>query len=134
MTKANKVPLDLAEEDTERTKYSGLTKNEIETAASAIRTQQSKSSELSGTLSGVLGVFEKQGGHKAALKAASRVTSMEPAECADFMRSFMAYFDALGGNDQVDMFDQASEADMNKENIAIVSKPAEPEMGQEAVN
>ena len=128
---AKKVPLDLADEQAEREKFAGLTKDEIETAASAIRTQKQKASEASGSLSGKLDVFEKAGGHKSALKAAEKIAAMEPAECADWMRAFNAYFDALGGNDQLDMFVQASEQDLNAASIDQASKAAAPQVGAE---
>lgn len=128
------APLDLADEDAERAKFAGMTKGEIETAVGALRLQKSKSSQLSGTLSGKLGVFESQGGHKAALKMAERLTGMEPAECADFMRSFIAYFDALGGNEQIDMFDQASEKTLNEDSISVASNGAQPETGAEPLH
>lgn len=118
--------LDLDAEKEERAKYAGLLKSEIETAASAIRTQKQKSSELSGDLSGKLGVFEKKGGHKSALKTAERIAAMEPADCADWMRAFNAYFDALGGNDQVDMFVQIEEQNKNFDTIVAASVGDEP--------
>lgn len=121
------VILDVDVENEERAKYAGMLKAEIKTAASAIRTQKAKSSELSGTLSGKLGIFEKQGGHKSALKTAVKVTNMEPAECADWMRSFLGYFDALGGNDQIDMFDQQAENEKRLDGLASVSKPKKAE-------
>lgn len=128
-----KPPLDLADENAERSKYAGLTQEEIAKAASAIRTQKQKSAEVSGTLSGKLDVFEKAGGHKAALKVAERVTGMEPDECADWMRAFQAYFDALGGNDQLDMFEQMNEQDANAASIDAASKAtaATPSAGAE---
>ena len=125
-------PLDLEEETAEREQFNGMLKDEITAAASAIRTQKQKSSEVSGTLSGKLDIFEKKGGHKSALKVAVSVTSMESAECADWMRAFQAYFAALGGNDQIDMFEQANENMLNEESIAVASKVEEPETAAEA--
>ena len=125
-------PLDLEEETAEREQFNGMLKDEITAAASAIRTQKQKSSEVSGTLSGKLDIFEKKGGHKSALKVAVSVTSMESAECADWMRAFQAYFAALGGNDQIDMFEQANENMLNDESIAVASKVEEPETAAEA--
>lgn len=131
MAKEKNPPMDVEEENAEREQYGGLLKAEIESAASAIRTQKQKSSEVSGTLSGKMEIFEKKGGHKSALKAAERVTGMEPAECADWMRAFNIYFDALGGNDQLDMIDQQIEQDKNaasinsaeKSNVTSIAKP-----------
>jgi hypothetical protein len=123
---AKNIPLDVEEETALRAKYAGLIPDEITTAASAIRTQKAKSSEISGTLSGKLDVFEKKGGHKSALKHAERVADMESAECADYMRAFLAYFDALGGNDQLDMFVQSKEKEANAASVTIASKSAEP--------
>lgn len=135
----NKI-MDLEEENEERSKYGGMLKEEIQQAASAIRTQKEKSAQVSGDLSGKLEIFVKKGGHKSALKMAERIAGMEPADCADFMRAFDAYFDALGGNDQLDMFTQMDEQDKNAYSISVAtkdvtakaSKMAMPEIGQES--
>lgn len=127
--KDNVVRMDVDEEKAERKKFNGLLKSEIEAAASAIRTQKQKAAEVSGTLSGKLEVFEKLGGHKSALKTAERVAGMEPSECADWKRAFDAYFEALGGNDQLDMFEKQKETEANAASVAQASKPqtaAEP--------
>jgi len=132
-----KAPLDIDEEAAEREKYCGLLQEEIHAARSAINTQKQKSSEASGDLSGKLEVFENRGGHKSAVKAAVKVTNMEPLECADWMRAFMAYFDALGGNDQIDMFDQANTNDQNMVSVSVASKVvnmAEPATGEEPIH
>jgi hypothetical protein len=118
------IPLDVDEENEERAKYAGLLQDEILVAASAIRTQKEKSSEIAGTLSGKLGVFEKKGGHKSALKTATMVCDKEPAELQDWMRSFLAYVDALGGNDQMDMIDQLTEQDKNAASVDVATKEA----------
>lgn len=129
---AKTKPMDIDEEKEERARC-GMLKKEIEKAASAIRTQKQKSSELSGDLSGKLNVFEKQGGHKSALKTAERIAAMEPTECADWMRAFNSYFDALGGNDQLDMFVQMEEQDKNNISISVATKQAAamPQRGEE---
>lgn len=121
-------PLDLEEENAEREKYAGMTKEEILEAASSVRTQKRKSAELSGDLSGKLEIFTKKGGHKSALKQAEKIADMEPAECADWMRAFLAYFDALGGNDQLDMFESQREQSLNAENVETISKSKSKEV------
>lgn len=127
---AKTPPMDLEEETAERAKYAGMTKQEIEDAASAVRSQKQKSAELSGDLSGKLEIFTKKGGHKSALKKAEQVAGMEAAECADWMRAFLAYFDALGGNNQLDMFDSQNEMELNHDNVKALSS-ARPLSGAE---
>lgn len=134
MAKDEKLTVD--EENAEKAKYAGMLKSDIISAASAIATHKTKSAELSGDLSGKLTVFDKKGGHKKALKLAQAICSMEPTEVADFIRAFDAYFDALGGNAQLDMFTQDDEKRKNADSVAVASKTvvAKPSMGLEAVN
>lgn len=118
------TPLDLEDEQKERAKYAGMLKEEIEFAASAVRTQQTKSAQIAGDLSGKLEIFEKKTGHKSALKTAVMVCNKEDADIADWMRSFLAYVDALGGNAQIDMFEQQKEQELNADSVEIASKSA----------
>lgn len=50
--------------------------------------------------------FEEDGGHKAALKAAMKVQSMETISAQEFIRNFVQYMKDIGVYDQHDLFDQ----------------------------
>lgn len=122
-------PLTLDDENEERAKFGGMLKSEVLAAASAIAVQKEKSAQASGDLSGKLTVFEKAGGNKAALKMASTLSNLEPAEFADRWRCIVGYLEALGAFAQIDMIDQLKERDLQADTIAIASKPkfaAEP--------
>lgn len=115
-------PLDLEEEKAEKAKYGGMTKAQIEAARSAIETQKAKAATASGDLSAKLEVFEKAGGHKKAMKWAAVLADMESADQADLWRALVGYATALGVFDQIDMFDQQKEKELNAESIAIASQ------------
>jgi hypothetical protein len=124
-------PLDLEEEKAEKAKFGGMTKAQIEAARSAIETQKAKAAQVSGDLSAKLEIFEKAGGHKKAMKWAAMLAGMEPAEAADLWRALVGYSTALGVFDQIDMFDQQQEKELNAESIAIASSQGQPEVGAE---
>lgn len=140
------IPLTLDEEKAEKAKYAGMTAKQIAAADTAIGKQQAESAEISGTLSGALILFEKQGGRKDAIKAVSRWTRMEPADFADFWRAVEGYGKALGlfGEDgkpaQLDLLEQQEEQQKNADSIdaatASVNKAAtaSPKMGAEPVH
>jgi hypothetical protein len=123
-------PLDLEEEKAERAKYGGMTKAQIEAARSAIETQKAKAATASGDLSAKLELFEKGGGHKKGMKWAAALASMEPAEAADLWRAVEGYARALGVFDQIDMFEQEKQTQLNAESIAIASQ-GDPQVGAE---
>jgi hypothetical protein len=124
-------PLDLEEEKAEKAQFGGMTKAQIESARSAIETQKAKSATISGDLSAKLELFEKAGGHKAAMKTAARLASMEPQAAADYWRSLNGYAKALGVFDQIDMFEQEAQTQRDAETLAIVSSA--PQQGAEPV-
>lgn len=130
MSKNRSLTLD--EEQDERAQYAGMLKAEIQVAATSIGEAKEKAAKISGDLSAKLENFEDKGGHKKALKWAKTVADMEPAIAQDFLRCFMGYCDALGVNDQIDMFVQQMENDRNADSIAIASSG--PSYGSEPVH
>lgn len=130
MSKKNS-PLSVDEEKEQKAKYNGMLKADIESAASAIRTQKQKASTLSGDLSAKMDTFEGKGGHKKMLKWATSLSDLEPAEAQDAWRALTAYAAALGVFDQIDMFDQQRENELNAESVTIASQP---QQGAEPVN
>lgn len=124
MSKKNS-PLTLVEENEEKQKFAGMLKADLEAAASAIRTQKSKSAVLSGDLSAKLENFENKKGNKKAVKLATWLADSEPAVAADFLRCLEGYCQGLGVFDQIDMFDQERDNQLKLESVAIASKPAE---------
>ena len=133
MTKKSKIqeiPLNLDEESVEKSRFAGMLKRDIEAAASAVAAHKAKSAELSGDLSAKLENFVNKGGHKSALKAAEKIAGMEAAEAQDWMRSFQAYCDALGVNDQIDMFEQEHQNNLNMSTIAAASA-GQPQFSEE---
>ena len=129
---SKKLPLDVDDEKTERARFAGMTKAEIEVAASAIGTHREKSAQLSGDLSAKMDNFEKKGGLKKAMKLAKTVANMEPAQQKDFIRCFLAYCDALGVNEQIEMFEQNQKNTLNDASIAAASSA--PKMGAEPLH
>lgn len=128
-------PLEVDEENEERANFAGMSKDEIKVANTAIREQKSKSAKLSGDLSAKLEVFEKKGGHKSAMKTAAKVADMESKEGQDWVRSFLAYIDALGVNDQADLVEHLEEQDRNQASIdaaTVAAEKSKPKMGAEA--
>lgn len=133
--------LTLDEENEQKAKFAGMLQRDVITADEAIGTQKKKSSELSGTLGGVMTNFEKKGGHKKAMKLASQCADMEPADFADFFRSFIGYgralgiFDENGKPSQMDMLDQDEENQKNADSISAANvaarSTAKPSMGSE---
>lgn len=119
-----KAKMTVDEENAEKAKYNGMLKADIENACSAINTAKKKSSEASGDLSAKLELFEGKGGHKKALKEATRVKNMEPAERADYLRARAAYELALDVEEQLDMIDQIEEQQKNADSISAASAAA----------
>lgn len=130
--------LSVDEENAEKAQYNGMLKADILNAASAIKTAKTKSSEASGDLSAKLEIFEGRGGNKKALKEATKVKNMEPAERADYLRARDAYELALGVDEQLDMLDHEKEQDKNAASIdaatAKAKAVAKPSMAQAAAH
>lgn len=134
-------PLNLEEEEAEKAKFAGMLKEHILTADAAIGKQKAESSEISGTLGGAMNLFEKRGGRKDAMRLAAKCSRMEPADFADFFRTFVGYGKALGvfAEDgtpaQADMVDQLEEQQKNADSIGaanVAAAKAQPKLGPEA--
>lgn len=138
--KENALTLD--EENEEKAKFGGVLKQDLIRAENAIKKQKLKSAELSGDLSAALGLFEKQGGRKDAMKDVSAFLAMEPSDFCDYWRALLGYGTALGlfGEDgkpaQLDMLDQMDEQEKNADSIdaATASARAAPKMGAQPIH
>lgn len=128
MAKNDKMTLD--EENAEKAMYAGMLKKDIIAGTNAIEKQKTKSAELSGDLSAAMGLFDKLGGRKDALKDVNAFLRMEPSEFADYWRALLGYGLALGlfGEDgkpaQLDMLDQEEEQQKNGDSISAATAAA----------
>lgn len=130
MTK--KQSLTLEEENEERKKYAGVTKEELDAAANAIRAQKTKAATASGDLSAKLEIFEKANGVKKSIKLATWLADQDPKVAQDFLRTLNGYCTGLGVFDQIDMWDQEQKGKANEASIKRASKPQAGEEPAEA--
>lgn len=130
MSKKNER-LDADEEAAERKRYAGKTKSEVEAMFTAINLQSEKSAEAAGSLSGKFTNFERTQGNKRAMKIAAMIGNLaDAASQQDFLRCLLGYVDALGVNNQIDLFNQEAKDAANAQSVERASKPqtgAEPQ-------
>jgi hypothetical protein len=83
----------------------GVTGDKLKRVAKEYSAIKADADELRGDLGSLLKQFEEDGGHKAALKFALKLKSMESTKAQDTWRSLENYMHELGIFDQHDLFD-----------------------------
>lgn len=130
---AKETPKTLEEEQAEKKGYGGTSAKDIKNAILAIQDQKSKSSKLAADLGADLKKYEDKGGNKKAAKVAASILSMDITNSYDFWYHLEAILDVHGFFEQLDMFAQNRQNQLNSDSVAAASKA--PKTGAEpAIN
>jgi len=119
--KNDQTKMTVDEENAEKAIYGGVLLQDIQDIASSIKSQQEASKSASGYLSRAKELFKKKGGNLKGMLRAVRDLNRDIADVMDEQRSYQIYFRALGGQEQIDMFDQEMETMRNGDSINAAS-------------
>lgn len=134
MAKNEVATMTVDEENEQKALYGGVLLSDIQDIASAVRSQEEKSQSASGVLSRAKELFKKKGGNIRGMMRALKDLKRDMADVMDEQRTYEIYFRALGGQEQIDMFDQEMEQRKNADSIesaTVAAKAASPQTGME---
>lgn len=105
MRKTEAAPGETAEQKPVKGNQGGVTNDKIKHIASTIETARAHAKDYMDSANESVKAFGEDGGDKAAIRMATKLSRMEPQDFAAYWRNLEHYFDVLGLFDQRDMFE-----------------------------